>query len=345
VIEANLAPVLAPIGDEQLALGETLTFTATATDEDGPAEELTFSLGPDAPAGAAIHPVSGAFRWRPVEAQDNARHLVTVTVSDGGAVPKSDSATFSVTVGQPNLAPLLTRPADQKSMPGEKVALVVLGVDPDKYPQALAYRAANLPPGLSIDPSSGVITGKVGFDGLDGSPFSVEVSLSDGRSTTSVEFTWAIVGLTAPPRATSTRAVVVAEIVDIASPPFAPEAASSEVVRSFVVMSRALRGGVGEMSLPFLFLALAMGALIAFGRIGIVPVLRRGTEHEGVIRRYDPLAGTGLVRRATDGVDVFVHSSAIARRDRSVLVPGDSVTFRTVDGAYRDLVTKLRRRR
>jgi len=96
---------------------------------------------------------------------------------------------------------------------------------------------------------------------------------------------------------------------------------------------------------PTLLLVLIVGGLIAFGRIGLVPVLQRGTKHEGTIRRYDQHLGSGLVKRSSDGTEVFVHISAIARRDRPVLAPGDNVVLRTFDGAYRDLVTKLRRQR
>ncbi len=343
--DANLAPMLAPIGDRQLTLGETLRFSAEATDEDGSIGDLRFSLDPDAPTGATIDARTGRFEWRPTETQSDTAHTITVTVTDGGPFPKADSATFTVLVGRLNVPPVLSHPGNQSNIPGETVAVVVAGGDPDGYPTGLAYTASNLPAGLSIDRESGVITGTVGFDGLSSSPFDVEVSVSDGRASTTIEFVWEVTGIANPGSATATMNAVVVGIVDMTSPSAPPPAAQNDVVRSFVIMSRALRTGVSEMSLPIVLLAAVIGGLIALGRIGIVPVLRRGTKYEGVIRRYDPQVGTGLVLRSTDGAEVFVHSSAIVRRDRSMLAAGDNVIFRTIDGAYRDLVTKLQRQR
>ena len=52
--EVNVAPVLAPIGSKSVNEGVQLTFTASATDIDVPAQTLTFSLDTGAPAGAMI---------------------------------------------------------------------------------------------------------------------------------------------------------------------------------------------------------------------------------------------------------------------------------------------------
>src|SRR5206468_2378050 len=51
VNEVNAPPVLGAIGSRSVDEGSSLTFTATATDPDLPANTLRFSLDPDAPAG------------------------------------------------------------------------------------------------------------------------------------------------------------------------------------------------------------------------------------------------------------------------------------------------------
>ncbi len=345
LIMANRAPVLAPIGDKHLELGGTLAFTARATDEDGPISALRFSLT-GAPAGVSIDPVSGALHWHPAESQYDARHTITVTVTDAGRFPKTDSETFDVVVGRENVPPTLTHPGDQLSAPGESAALTVHAVDPDGYPETLAFSASNLPPGLTIDEATGAITGTVGFDGVTGSPFDVEISVSDGRVTTSTSFTWEIAGTASPGAATQKRNAIVSGITDNEPPPVVTvQPTDVGVSRSLAIMSRAARSGATEMSFPLLLLLVMAAGLIAFGRIGVAPVFSRGTRHEGVVRRYDPDAGSGLVTRASDGVDVFVHTSAVARRDRATLAVGDNVVFRTIDGAYRDLITKLHRPR
>ena len=62
VNEVNMDPTLDPIGNQSVAVGETLTFTSTASDGDLPAQTLTFSLD-GAPAGALIDPATGEFSW------------------------------------------------------------------------------------------------------------------------------------------------------------------------------------------------------------------------------------------------------------------------------------------
>ncbi|MBI4325219.1 MAG: putative Ig domain-containing protein, partial [Chloroflexi bacterium] len=69
---------------------------------------MKFSLGPGAPGGAGIDPASGAFSWTPNEAQGPGVHTLTVTVSDNGSPPLSDSETITVTVNEVNTAPVLS---------------------------------------------------------------------------------------------------------------------------------------------------------------------------------------------------------------------------------------------
>ncbi|MRR12762.1 hypothetical protein EG835_09955, partial [bacterium] len=102
VTEVNAAPVLATIGDKTVAELSLLSFTASATDTDLPAQTLTYSLGPGAPAGAAINPSTGAFSWTPTEAQGPNSYPVTVIVSDGTA---TDSETITVTVTDGSVPP------------------------------------------------------------------------------------------------------------------------------------------------------------------------------------------------------------------------------------------------
>ena len=72
VNEVNVAPVLGAVGDQSVDEQTLLTFTATATDADLPANTLTFSLSGE-PVGALIDPVSGVFTWTPSEAQGPVR--------------------------------------------------------------------------------------------------------------------------------------------------------------------------------------------------------------------------------------------------------------------------------
>ena len=97
--EVNVAPVLAAIGDKTANSGSLLTFTATATDADLPANGLTYSLDAGAPAGATINATTGVFSWTPTANQGGGSYGVTVRVTDNGSPALSDSETISVTVG------------------------------------------------------------------------------------------------------------------------------------------------------------------------------------------------------------------------------------------------------
>src|SRR5262249_42054371 len=85
VAQVNVAPHLAATVTRPIDEGNTLTFNATATDADLPANTLTFSLDPGAPAGASIDPTSGIFSWTPSEGQGPGDYPVTVRVTDNGS--------------------------------------------------------------------------------------------------------------------------------------------------------------------------------------------------------------------------------------------------------------------
>ncbi|MDB6029566.1 MAG: multidomain protein with s-layer y region, glug motif, ig motif, i-set domain, pkd domain, partial [Verrucomicrobiales bacterium] len=85
-------------GTLSMNTGSTLTFTATATDPDLPAQTLTFSLDAGAPTGASISGTTGAFTWTPTTGQANTTNIISVRVKDNGAGLLSDVKTFTVMV-------------------------------------------------------------------------------------------------------------------------------------------------------------------------------------------------------------------------------------------------------
>jgi hypothetical protein len=93
----NTAPVLAAIADKYVYVGQTLQFSASATDAESAYQALTFSLS-NAPAGASINPASGFFSWVTTNAVAPGTNLITVRVMDNGPPPLSASGTFSVIV-------------------------------------------------------------------------------------------------------------------------------------------------------------------------------------------------------------------------------------------------------
>ena len=91
---ANVAPVLDAVGNKVLYLGQSLTFTATATDSNVPAQGLTFTLDAGAPAGAGLTG-AGVFTWTPSALGTN---NLTVRVTDNGTPPLDDHETITVAV-------------------------------------------------------------------------------------------------------------------------------------------------------------------------------------------------------------------------------------------------------
>jgi photosystem II stability/assembly factor-like uncharacterized protein len=87
--------------------------------------------------------------------------------------------------------PVLPAVADQSHREGEVVSLPVSATDADG--DTLAYSATDLPPGLAIDPASGVIGGTLAANSRG--VYSVVVTVTDGASTVSATFEWTVLAL------------------------------------------------------------------------------------------------------------------------------------------------------
>jgi hypothetical protein len=80
---------------------------------------------------------------------------------------------------------------DRTDAEGAAVLLPTPATDPDGDP--LAWSATGLPPGLAIDPATGVISGTITYDAAPGSPYSVEVRVADpGGLYAADTFTWTV---------------------------------------------------------------------------------------------------------------------------------------------------------
>jgi hypothetical protein len=104
-IWANRYPTLAPIADATIALSQTLSFTASASDPDMPPQTLGFTLDPGAPAGAMVDLMSGNFTWTPGTNQAPSTNVMTLRVTDNGTPALSVARTFRVIV---RIAPVIS---------------------------------------------------------------------------------------------------------------------------------------------------------------------------------------------------------------------------------------------
>lgn len=102
----------------------------------------------------------------------------------------SGVAQVTVRVRAVNRPPRIDLPTETLAYtPGSEVTLGVLATDPDGDTNLL-YTATGLPPGLTLDPKTGQITGTLDKDAHGEYP--VAVVVSDGQSSATIEFTLTI---------------------------------------------------------------------------------------------------------------------------------------------------------
>ena len=89
--------LLAPITNQTVNVGQTVAFTASATDTNQPPQTLTFALLAGA-TNATLNTNSGAFSFRPLVTQANSTNNFTLKVSDNGTPSMSATQSFSVVV-------------------------------------------------------------------------------------------------------------------------------------------------------------------------------------------------------------------------------------------------------
>jgi hypothetical protein len=94
--------------------------------------------------------------------------------------------------GYSNTPPTLSNPGARSSTVGQPVTLQLQGSDPDGQP--LTYSATGLPNGLSVQQSTGFISGT----GSAAGTYSVTARAYDGALTASQTFTWTMAAATAP---------------------------------------------------------------------------------------------------------------------------------------------------
>jgi hypothetical protein len=156
---SNTAPALGTLVDQTITATSNLTFTASATDVDVPAQTLTFSLDPGAPTGASLNPSTAVFSWTPTLAQTGT-YQVAVRVTDSGSPALSASQTISITVNAlPNTAPVLGTLANKTVTATSNLTFAAAATDADVPAQTLTFSLdAGAPAGASIDPVSGVFS-------------------------------------------------------------------------------------------------------------------------------------------------------------------------------------------
>jgi RHS repeat-associated protein len=169
----RVPPVLQPIPDQAVTEGETLIVQAVATDPVVPPRSLTFRIDAG-PAGASIDPLTGVFSWTPSTSPQIVG--VTLTVTDNGAPPMTASQSFVITVKAPvvNQPPFITSAPPTQVTAGNTYTYQVTSIDPEGDP--VTYALATAPAGMSIHPTTGLVTWTTTIANIGVSPVRIVVS-------------------------------------------------------------------------------------------------------------------------------------------------------------------------
>jgi len=99
-LPVTTAPVLTPLGDQTVNVGQTVVVTASAMDTNLPSPKLTFSLvaGPADATLVQTNNTNAVFTWRPSVTDANTTQQIPLMVSDSYLVSSSATESFMVTV-------------------------------------------------------------------------------------------------------------------------------------------------------------------------------------------------------------------------------------------------------
>jgi hypothetical protein len=190
VMPVNDAPVFTAASTNTMqTVPEQGQLTAlAATDLEG--DTLTFAKAQGSlPDGVTLNP-DGSFTGT-LSYQSAGTYQAVVAVSDGQAVT---TGLLTIIVTNVDTTPALAPIPDQTNRKNDRVTLAVTAADVDG--DALTFRAEGLPAGLTIDPATGTITGRIdrkAAGDYHAVVFAVDSTPVNGAEHSgSVSFTWTV---------------------------------------------------------------------------------------------------------------------------------------------------------
>jgi VCBS repeat-containing protein len=194
VTAANDAPVINEGETEALSTAEDTEGSLTLTASDVEGDVLTWGVGIPASNGTATV-TDGNVSYMPA-ASFNGSDSFTVVVNDG---TDSDTITVNVTVTAENDAPVIDSTPVTVATEDEAYSYTVAATDVDG--DILAYSLVESPQGMSINPTTGVITWTPANGVVEES---VTVEVTDTQLTATQTFTITVTAVNDAPEITST---------------------------------------------------------------------------------------------------------------------------------------------
>lgn len=174
----------------EISLG-TISVAGTAGDDIG---VLTVTWDNDNGSDGVATLAAGSWTRAGLPLQRGSNEI-TVTAWD--AAGNSGSATLMV--NRLNNAPSLNSPGDLSSAEGQTISLQLVANDLDADP--LTFTKTGLPPGLTLNTSTGLISGTVAYTAAG--VYSTTLRASDTYDTTSASFTWTVANTNRTPVVTN----------------------------------------------------------------------------------------------------------------------------------------------
>ncbi len=181
VAPVNDAPTLAAIANQSGTEDTALTFATTAGDVDT-GDTLTYSAS-GATKGSVAIAANGTVTYTP-NANANGTDSFTITVTDAAGATASRQVSLSLAAvnDAPVASTIAAQTARQDSAFSFNAASAFSDVDTGAV---LTYSAAGLPAGLSINATTGVISGTPTLATVEAGTASIVVTANDGTASTS----------------------------------------------------------------------------------------------------------------------------------------------------------------
>jgi hypothetical protein len=189
-----------------------IDLALTASDTDTAGYPLTWSAPQLTALGLTIAPTSAdgtaAAITGTAAAADAGTYKIAITATDSESTPQAGSATLDLTLGN---TVTVTNPGAQADPTGTAIEPLTIAAADNDADATLTYTAADLPAGLAIDATTGIISGKPTGAGT----YDTVVTVTDGtKAAGKAAFTWTVadvdkITVAAPAKKTAWEGVAV----------------------------------------------------------------------------------------------------------------------------------------